>query len=90
MSWNYRVLAIEDGNELYFRIHSVYYNEDGKPDGYSAQPATNGSGSIEWLEYVLDLMREALKKPILWGDNRFPEECKDLTIKTNKNEDQED
>lgn len=40
-SWNYRILAdIDKNNERYFQVHEVWYNNDGKPDGYSENPIT--------------------------------------------------
>ena len=35
MSWNYRILAHEDGDDWFFQIHKVYYDEEGKVNGYT-------------------------------------------------------
>lgn len=73
--WNHRVLAIPCKDEIVFAIHEVYYTED-KPDGATAKPKTVSSDSIESVKWILDRMKECLAKPILWGDERFPEEYK--------------
>lgn len=74
MSWNYRVLATEHNGELYLRIHEVFYNADNEPDGYSAEPMSAQGESIPSIRKDLRKMKEALKKPVLWGDERFPAE----------------
>jgi|688.fasta_scaffold178623_2 hypothetical protein len=79
MSWNHRVLASEhkyvDGTtEMYFEVYEVYYDKDGKPDGYTANPITIGGDSLEGLRWTADRIKEALSKPILWEGDRFPEE----------------
>lgn len=77
MSWNYRILAQEQENgEIYFQIHEVYYNENGIPDGYTANGVTVGTDSVKGINWILNRMKEATKKPILWEGKRFPEEYK--------------
>jgi hypothetical protein len=77
MTWNHRLLATEyesvGSKETYFQIHEVYYDEDGKPNGYTANPITIGGDSIDGLRWTVDRIKECLEKPILWGDDRFPE-----------------
>ena len=75
MSWNHRVLAHKDGDGMYFQIHEVYYDKDGKLDSYSAEGGNVGGNSIKDLSWTLDKMRECLDKPILSVKN-FPEEYK--------------
>ena len=78
MSWNHRVIVTEhklsNGEiETYFQIHEVYYDEDGKPNSCTANPITVGGDSPESLEWTIDKIRECLRKPFLWGDEKFPE-----------------
>jgi len=75
MGWNHRILAREHEGEVYFNIHEVYY-KDGIPDGYTANPISVGGESIKSIRWTLNKMKECLKKPILWGDERFPQEYK--------------
>ncbi len=67
---------------MYFQVHEVYYNEAGRPDGMTLHPIHIGGDSLEDIEWTLDKIQESLKRPILWGDDRFPEEFKDKQIKT--------
>lgn len=77
MSWNHRVLVTEhklsNGEiETHFQIHEVYYDKDGNPDGCTANPITISGDSLESLEWTIDRIRECLRKPLLWGDEKFP------------------
>lgn len=78
MGWNYRALATEHTysngkSEIILSIHEVYYDEDGNPNGYIKEKTINGE-SIKSLKWSLNKMKEALKKPVLWAGERFPEE----------------
>jgi hypothetical protein len=75
MAWNYRVLAFKDkkSGEVELQISDVYYDYFGKPYVYGKFYAASTDG-IEGLKWILDRQREALDKPILWGDERFPQE----------------
>lgn len=71
MSWNHRILAHKDGDEMYFEIHEVYYDKEGKPDSYTANGVSVGAESLDGIKWVLDKMKECLDKPILSAEN-FP------------------
>jgi len=58
MSWNYRV--IQYGGVEIFRVH---YDDKGNPNGWS--PAIPYGNDPEDLRLTLNLMRGALKKPML-------------------------
>jgi len=73
MSWNHRILAHKDGDGMYFQIHEVYYDKDGKPDGYTANSVSVGAESLDGINWVLDKMKECTNKPILLADD-FPNE----------------
>lgn len=63
MTFNYRVVRDRWG-EYYF--YEVYYDGDGKISGFVDKPlAPFGDESIEDLKEDLDLMYEALKKPVI-------------------------
>jgi hypothetical protein len=79
MGWNHRLIATEHINrdgyvEIYFQIHEVYYDNEGNPEGYTENGVSVGSDSIEGIEWTLNKMKECLDKPILCGDNKFPQE----------------
>lgn len=72
--WNYRVLVTGTGEKLSFDMHEVFYNDDGVPDGATENPVTIGSSDAEGVGWTLEKMKEALDKPVLHGDDRFPDE----------------
>lgn len=76
MGWNYRVLAHEVGKNVEFKIHEVYYNEDGIPDSCTVESCRMEVEDINDFKFMLDKMSECLTKPILYGDDRFPKEYK--------------
>lgn len=70
-TWNYRVIEfLEPGtDEPWQAIHEVHYDDDGRPEYYSEDPAVvvshdagNNRADLCW---VLDMMRLALDKPVL-------------------------
>lgn len=70
--WNHRVLAHKYNDEVVFEIHEVYYDDNGVPNGYCS---TRVSGdSIKGIKWTLNRMKDCLKRPILWGGDKFPEE----------------
>ncbi len=68
MTWNYRIIEFQTGDETHRAIHEVYYDDDGKPTGYADNPA-----SVWWHvdeeegapNRILERMQEALAKPVL-------------------------
>lgn len=82
MSWNHRILAHKDGEDWFFQIHEVFYDNDiynsetpenDKPNGYTEKGVSVGAESIVGIHWVLDKMRESADKPILSAEN-FPNE----------------
>ena len=89
MGWNHRVLATEhqmsDGTvETYLAIHEIYYDDAGNPNGFTVNPITIGGDSLSGLNWTVDRIKECLEKPILWGDERFPQEHKPQNEKNDK------
>ena len=76
MGWNHRILAHEHNGEVYLQIHEVYYNEEGKPNGYTENPISVGSETVKGITWTLNKMLECRTKPILWAGEKFPNECK--------------
>lgn len=56
--WDYRVIEFNVGEDRWWAIHEVYY-EDGKPNGYSSSLAP-----VLWDEDDLDIARDILYKMI--------------------------
>ena len=73
MGWNHRILAHKDGDEMYFQIHEVYYDKDGKPDSYTTNGVSVGAESLDGIKWVLDKMKDSTNKPILLAYD-FPNE----------------
>ena len=73
MSWNHRVLAHKEGDEIYFQIHEVYYDEGGLPNGYTSNGVSVGGDNLDDINWVLDKMIECTSKPILLAYD-FPNE----------------
>ena len=71
MSWNHRLLAFAEKDELLFEVCRVYY-EGGEPIGYARSTTVFGETKKE-IRWTLRHMRKTLRKPILWGGERFPE-----------------
>lgn len=63
--WNYRVCR--ENNEL--AIYSVYYDDESKIVGYSAEPAVIIGEDLEDIETNLKLMKDCLEKEIVDLDN---------------------
>lgn len=61
MSWNYRVVKTEDSLVIY----DVYYDSEGRPIGRHLNPSYLYGNIVEDLKEHLQLMMEALDKPIL-------------------------
>ncbi len=76
MTWNYRVLAFPYKEEVVFQICEVYYNEKGEPKSYVKDKSLSTTEGIKGLKWIIERHKEAIKKPILFGDDKFPLEYK--------------
>lgn len=76
MSWNHRVLAHQNKDEISLDIHEVYYNKNGVPNGYTENPISVSGDTLKSVKWVLNRMKECTKKPILWAGDKFPQEYK--------------
>jgi hypothetical protein len=66
VSWGYRVMRHETGEEDYFALHEVYCHPGSvEVSSWTLKPVDVGGSSIEALRWMLDRMREALEKPVL-------------------------
>jgi len=55
----------KDGEDDYYQIHEVYYNNKGEPSSWTKNGVTVGAESVEGLRWVLEKMLESLDKEIL-------------------------
>lgn len=78
MTWNYRVIEFTDGDDTWQAIHEVYYDDAGKPSGYTEKEVGVSISTVEGGEPTGDdlagvymRMGEAFGKPVLKPEN-FP------------------
>lgn len=64
MSWNYRVFAIDYGDEVEYGIYEVYYEGD-TPVARTESPVPIVGNTIEELHNSLEYMKQALEKDVL-------------------------
>jgi hypothetical protein len=76
VSWNHRVIkkTYKQGEETThgYEIHEVYYDKDGRIDGWTEQPVNPYGDTVEELHADLAYFLNALDKPVL--------EIKDKTL----------
>jgi hypothetical protein len=58
MGWNHRILAHKHKDGIYFKIHEVYYDANGKPDIYTVEGVGVDVKSIKW---TVDRMKKRFK-----------------------------
>ena len=73
MRWNHRVIAKEYNREILLQIHEVYYDKN-EPKWFTQDPIHIIGDDLEELNWTVDKIKECLNKPILWGDDKFPQE----------------
>jgi hypothetical protein len=64
--WNYRVVKEKENGEEWLEVREVYYDQLGKPMGHCT--ATVGGETLGEIEIVLDMMAQALNKPVIKFD----------------------
>jgi hypothetical protein len=66
MSFNHRVMRHRDLDGTFvYQVHEVFYDDDGKIDGWSSGPAKPCGESLGELMRDLQHMRDALALPVL-------------------------
>lgn len=75
MGWNHRILAHKYEDEVYYKIHEVYYDDKGKPNSYGKDGVNLMYHDLEAIRWTLNKIQECLSKPVLCAKN-FPEEFK--------------
>lgn len=77
MSWNHRVVRhknprpYDEDDKYYYRIHEVYYREDGSIWAMTKESVEPHGLTVEELEEDLRWMLKALRKPVLDYDMEF-------------------
>jgi hypothetical protein len=66
MTWNYRVLRTADeSGEPVYRIHEVYYDDDGSIDGWTVEPVQPLGESLSELREDIRYFLAAFRSPVL-------------------------
>lgn len=70
MSWNHRIIRhIEPrthmDDSIYYAIHEVYYDEDGKVNGWTEEPIRIMEESLEDLKVTLQRLTESFDNPVI-------------------------
>lgn len=65
MTWNYRVVRTTQGDEEWFAIYEVYYDDDGRPEARTEEPASPAGETLEELQEDLQWYLRALQEPVL-------------------------
>jgi len=65
MTWNYRVVKRGHGEDTFYGIYEVYYDEDGKPEYITENPIYPIGDSVKELTEDISYMLTAFGKPIL-------------------------
>ena len=61
MPWNYRAM-LKDGQVA---VHEVFYEDDGRISGYTAEPVYPRADTLEELTEEFDRYQRALSMPVL-------------------------
>lgn len=65
-SWNYRVIRTEhESGDVFFRIHEVYYDEDGSIRSWTVDPVLPSGESTSELREDIRHFLSAFRKPVL-------------------------
>ncbi len=59
MTWNHRIVAEEEGGETTYRVHEVFYDDNGCPTSWTADPVIPVGDSVHAVRSEYDLMRLA-------------------------------
>lgn len=64
-TWNHRVMRRTTKYGTYYGVHEVYYDSEGKVDGYTIHPVSVAGESVEEIKEYLQMILNCLDKDIL-------------------------
>lgn len=75
--WNHRVMRrvypkSVDPKQPYYGIYEVYYDAEGRPDGWTSEPVDVVGDTVEEVAETLRLMLKAVEQPVLDYDAPNP------------------
>jgi hypothetical protein len=63
--WNYRLVRKAAGDEAFFAVHEVYYNDAGEPTGMTDDAVSFGGDTPEEVATALELaLRDVRERPV--------------------------
>ncbi|MBW3569329.1 hypothetical protein KY385_04330 [Candidatus Parcubacteria bacterium] len=66
MSWNYRIIRHDAGNEQYLAIHEVFYSEKGEIESWTSEPIDIiGENRQEIIGTIENMLKDCKKQPVL-------------------------
>lgn len=77
--WNYRLCAEQHKSGVEISIREVYYDNEGKPNAYSATAESmrfepeDGKTIIQLYEEYIKMLQAAKFKSILWIGDKWPQ-----------------
>ena len=85
--WNHRVIAFPDqtcDDGVFYAIHSVHYDENGKPEMMSTQASSAAGETLVELAEDLGRIMRALALPIIHYSQICPEDARKMFEETSK------
>lgn len=73
MTWNYRLIAFIEDDELILEMCRVYYDDNNVAVSYSDNISMVSTDGLLGIKLEIDRYTDAMNKPILDGNN-FPNE----------------
>jgi len=64
-SWNYRIIKTIDYDEPIYRIHEVYYDDNGMIEGWTKEPVLPYGENVNELREDIYYFLQAFRQPIL-------------------------
>jgi len=64
-SWNYRIIKTIGYGEPIYRIHEVYYDDNGKIEGWTKEPVLPYGENVDELREDIYYFLQAFRQPIL-------------------------
>ena len=65
-------MAHQSANEVELRMHEMYF-KNGEPDDCTMEAVTIAADDIKGIKWTLKMMKKALKEPVIWYGDRYPE-----------------
>ena len=65
MTWSYRLMRLQEDDDVIYAIHEVYYGDAGKVTGWTQSPANVVADDRAGVLRVLAMMAEAYQQPVL-------------------------